>query len=252
MSPPVPEPASVPAAIRRVVVVIPVHDEADELAGALRAVAAAADAVDVPVDVTVVLDACTDASASIPGPDITVRVVDVRNVGAARRAGFVGRPTSDDVWFATTDADSRVPVVWLRRQLTVADGGADAVVGTVTPRDWAQWPGETGRRFDEDYRAPQRPGRHGHVHGANLGIRASAYAAVGGFPAVTSGEDVQIVESLDAAGHRVAWDTEAPVATSTRRVGRAPAGFAGALAELDDSPPPLPRPAVAGELTESA
>ncbi len=222
--------------ISSAVVVIPVHDEADELGGSLAAVAEAIAAVDIPVSVTVVLDACSDASASIPGPDIDVTVVDVRNVGAARRAGFLRHPAGDDVWFATTDADSRVPRDWLRRHLWLADAGADAVVGTVVARDWTQWPVHAERLFLADYRAEQRRDRHGHVHGANIGVRAAAYARVGGFAGVRSDEDVALVSALDAAGHSIAWDTEAPVATSTRRVGRAPAGFADALADIIELP----------------
>ncbi len=222
--------------IRGAVVVIPVHDEADELAGSLAAVADAIAAVDIPVRVTVVLDACSDASASIPGPDVDVTVVDVRNVGAARRAGFLRHRAGHDVWFATTDADSRVPRDWLRRHLWLADAGADVVVGTVVARDWAQWPVDAERLFDADYRAHQRLGRHGHIHGANIGVRATAYTGVGGFAGVRSDEDVALVAALDAAGHSIAWDTDAPVATSTRRVGRAPAGFADALAEIIDLP----------------
>ncbi len=109
-------------------------------------------------------------------------------------------------------------------------------MGTVVARDWAQWPVDAERLFDTDYRAQQRRGRHGHIHGANIGVRATAYAGVGGFAGVRSDEDVALVAALDAAGHSIAWDTEAPVATSTRRVGRAPAGFAGALAQIVDLP----------------
>jgi cellulose synthase/poly-beta-1,6-N-acetylglucosamine synthase-like glycosyltransferase len=224
------------ARVRSAVVVIPVHDEAEELGGSLAAVADAVAAVDVPVRVTVVLDACSDGSATIPGPDVDVTVVDAHNVGAARRAGFLRHRAGADVWFATTDADSRVPRDWLRRHLWLADAGADAVVGTVVARDWAQWPVDAERLFDADYRAQQRRGRHGHIHGANIGVRGAAYAAVGGFAGVRSDEDVALVAALDAAGHSIAWDTEAPVATSTRRVGRAPAGFADALADIIDLP----------------
>jgi cellulose synthase/poly-beta-1,6-N-acetylglucosamine synthase-like glycosyltransferase len=222
--------------IRAAVVVVPVHDEADELAGALTALAEAIETVDVPVAVTVVLDACSDDSASIPGADVGVCVVDARCVGAARRAGFAMHTAGDDIWFATTDADSRVPRDWLQRHVHLAALGADAVVGTVVPRDWEQWPGDAERLFDADYRARRRGGRHGHVHGANLGVRASAYTSVGGFPAVPADEDVGLVAALDAAGHAIKWDTDAPVATSTRRIGRAPAGFAGALAEIIELP----------------
>jgi hypothetical protein len=46
----------------KIVVVIPAHDEADRLPACLASVAAPADAVEFPVTVLVVLDACTDDS----------------------------------------------------------------------------------------------------------------------------------------------------------------------------------------------
>ncbi|MCP2193804.1 glycosyltransferase [Williamsia deligens] len=233
------------APIRRVVVVVPVHDEERELPGALDALAAASAEAGVPVDVTVVLDACSDGSHAVPGPGVRVVTVDLRTVGGARRAGFAGQPTDGDVWFATTDADSRVPLDWLRRQVDLANAGADVVAGTVVARDWEGWRSDAGQVFDAEYRVQRHPGGHGHVHGANLGVRASAYAAIGGFPQVAHDEDVHVVDALLAAGHTVCWGTETPVATSTRRHGRAPAGFADALVDLMD-PPEDARPAAPG------
>ena len=80
---------------------------------------------------------------------------------------------------------------------------------------------------------------HTHVHGANLGVRADAYQAVGGWGLhVMVGEDHELVRRLTAAGLTVTRDTDTTVVTSSRTVGRVPAGFATRLAQL--AGPPVP------------
>jgi len=119
-----------------------------------------------------------------------------------------------------------VPPDWLAAQLDARDRGADAWVGTVQVVDWTGLPGAVPDR----YRAAYEDGDpHRHVHGANLGIAAHAYRAVGGFPALETGEDVALVGRLDRGGHRVVRDRAHPVVTSARTEGRAPDGFAGHL-----------------------
>lgn len=104
--------------VLKIFVVIPAHNEQDRLPGCLASVKAAADRVDVPVEVVVVLDACTDGTArAVLG---MVRTVPVRakNVGLARAAGFASFTRPDPaVWFATTDADCLVPPYWLTNQV---------------------------------------------------------------------------------------------------------------------------------------
>ncbi|MDT5145052.1 MAG: hypothetical protein QOI79_4419, partial [Mycobacterium sp.] len=84
--------------------------------------------------------------------------------------------------------------------------------------------------YEARYRAEAR--RHQHVHGANMGFSSDAYWRVGGFAALASGEDVDLVERFDAAGYRIHWDDTLWVTTSDRRNGRAPGGFADHLAEV--------------------
>ena len=76
-----------PATIEWVGVVVPAHNEVELLPACLEALAVAAAAVDVAVDVLVVLDSCTDGSAQVRGRT-TATSVQARNVGVARRAGF--------------------------------------------------------------------------------------------------------------------------------------------------------------------
>ena len=63
-----------------------------------------------------------------------------------------------------------------------------------------------------------------------MGFRADAYWHVGGFRALATGEDVELVERFEAAGLRIHRDASLSVATSDRRDGRAPGGFAASSA----------------------
>ena len=215
--------------ITRFVVVIPAHDEVDTLPGAVASVAAAAAEVTADVEIVVVLDACTDGTEAAVPPGVATVVIDSHNVGCARLAGFAGQAVDESIWFATTDADSHVPPNWLSAQSMASATGADAFVGTVTPDDWSGWPADAASSFAESY--TDHDG-HRHVHGANLGFRSTVYLAAGGFAPLVEHEDVDLVSRLTAAGVAIAWSGQAPVSTSTRRIGRTPGGFAGALPDL--------------------
>ena len=220
----------------RAVVVVPAHNEATNLPACLRAVITAAACAPLVVRIVVVLDACTDDSRSLAGrygADVHFVEVDERNVGASRHAGFAYAQRSWDGgagdWYATTDADSRVDPDWLIRQLA-AD--ADVVLGVVRIGNWRSVPRDVMRRYLHAYRTKRRGREHGHVHGANMGFAAEAYRRIGGFAALESGEDVDLVRRFEEAGYRIARDDRLSVRTSARQVGRAPRGFAGHLRSL--------------------
>ncbi|MCH5643363.1 MULTISPECIES: glycosyltransferase family 2 protein [unclassified Gordonia (in: high G+C Gram-positive bacteria)] len=218
--------------IHSVTVVVPAHNERHTLRPCVDALCAAAAAVPVPVEIIVVLDACDDDSASVLGPGVTAVSIDAHNVGAARRAGFAATQRSGPTattWFATTDADSTVPEDWLCTHLDAAEAGTDAYVGTVTPDGFGQWPDDLEVRYLERY--SHRPG-HRHVHGANLGVRASSYVAVGGFRPLAVHEDVDLVDRLQALGSSITRCAAAPVRTSTRVASRVGEGFAAYLRKL--------------------
>jgi len=218
-----------------VAVVVPAHNESAVLPACLNSLLAAARDCPAPVTVVVVLDDCSDDSAALAGQygdDVHFIDVDERNVGAARAAGFgyagaVLRSELDQTCYATTDADTQVPPDWLSRQL---ESGADVVFGVVSVSQWRHFPLEVADRYQRRFESDE-PGHH-HVHGANMAFRASVYWAVGGFAGLASGEDVDLAQRLEAAGHRVFWDDELSVATSDRSTGRAPGGFADHLAEV--------------------
>ena len=73
---------------------------------------------------------------------------------------------------------------------------------------------------------------HRHVHGANLGVRASTYFKIGGFQAMTAHEDIDLIRRLEAADAHIQWCGRAPVVTSTRPDGRATDGFSAYLRRL--------------------
>lgn len=224
----------------RVVVVVPARDEEELLPRCLASVEVALAGVrplGVQGSVVVVADSCTDRTAEIATRAGAV-VVDAvcGRVGAARAAGVTTALALADadpsgVWLAHTDADSAVPRRWLLEQLRHAASGADAWVGTVRLADEADGePVPPERRAAVDrwvaaYAALLLPDRtHEHVHGANLGVRADAYLAVGGFDPVGLHEDRVLASRLRAAGHRVVTSTAEPVTTSHRWDGRLPEG----------------------------
>ncbi|MEN2741701.1 glycosyltransferase [Microbacterium sp. X-17] len=217
-----------------VLVVIPARNEESTLGACLESVAAARAAVPVPSTVVVVLDACTDGSAGVARrfPDVIVIERDHANVGRSRHDAVVAGlcastvPT-DRTWLAFTDADSVVPDFWLREHLDGA-AGSDAYVGAVVPR--LDELDEARRRA---WKRSHPPGATlGHVHGANLGVRADAYTRVGGFLPLFIGEDVDLVARLRAARYTIAESERHPVTTSGRLTGRAPDGYAAYLRGL--------------------
>jgi len=217
---------------QQIAVVVPAHNEAESLPACLRALTTAALCVPTPVHTVVVLDSCDDDSARLAGrygPDVHFVAVQAGNVGAARAAGFdhARTLTGDDssTWYATTDADSVVDTDWLIR-MTSFD--ADMVLGVVRVPTWRNLSPAVARRYLREYRA----GGPRHVHGANMGFRADAYWSVGGFRALASHEDVDLVDRFTKAGLWVHRDRKLSVATSDRVEGRAPHGFAEHLRGL--------------------
>ncbi|WP_405591439.1 glycosyltransferase [Streptomyces sp. NBC_01190] len=253
-----------------IAVVIPAHNEEALLPAALNAIAVAGrhpDLAGVRVVTVVVADSCRDRTAEVARRSgALVVTTNVRNPGRARAAGVgralraVGNPAdpavpadpadladpaasadpavaareTDGTWIAVTDADSVVPPHWLAYHLARAAEGWEAVVGTVSLPVTA--PASLAARHDVRYAATRpsdgSPWRHPHIHGANLGLTAAAYRAIGGFPPLHVGEDRALVAALDAGGHRVLRTEDCPVRTSARLRARARGGFGDHLAGL--------------------
>jgi glycosyltransferase involved in cell wall biosynthesis len=225
--------------IRQVAVVIPAADEEQRIGRCLLSVFAARSylyrtTAHVRVQVIVVLDGCQDATAAQAASfgDVRLVTIQARNVGAARRAGAGAALQSggspSELWLASTDADTQVPPGWLSYMVTESRRGAHLVLGTALPGPAL----DPAARADWLSRHHLREG-HPHVHGANLGIRGDAYLALGGWPPVPTGEDVELVRRAARTGHlRVTRTASIPVVTSIRRHGRAPRGFASYLGAL--------------------
>lgn len=135
----------------------------------------------------------------------------------------------DRCWLANTDADCEVPAEWLVSQLKFAEQGFEAVAGIIDVDSFVghqQWVEE---RFRLTYLV-RADGSHPHVHGANMGVRADAYLAAGGWSKIPSAEDHDLWNRLHLEGHMRVSDAALKVVTSGRRIGRAPSGFAETLA----------------------
>lgn len=221
-------------------VVIPAHREEELLGRQLMAVRAAVAraAREWPrafTTVTVVLDGCDDGTRDIVErvPEVAALSVAVHCVGAARAHGIerARRSTGsspEGTWIACTDADSVVPPHWLTTQLQLAARGADLVLGTVEP-EADQLDAVAYRRWLRRHYLSEG---HPHVHGANLGVRLSAYDRAGGFRSLPVGEDADLVRRLQSDGSRIVRTATHRVLTSARSQGRTPAGFASYLLEL--------------------
>jgi len=133
-----------------------------------------------------------------------------------------GRGHSTGVWLANTDADSVVPANWITEQVRLADHGADVLLGTVSP-DFA----DLSPRQIEAWNLRHDPEvANGHVHGANLGLRASTYLDSGGFAPIGEHEDVDLVVRCATRGARVEASNLFDVTTSGRSIGRTAGGYA--------------------------
>lgn len=239
--------------MRAVGVVVPARDEEayierclDSVVAALLAARAATPALQVAV--CVVLDRCTDATAARAGrvgAGVDVELVhndQPLTVGELRDRGLrrlLRRPSAcgpawvpGRTWLLSTDADTVVGRTWVLDQLRHAAAGADAVAGLADLADPAALSAAALRAYQQLLARGERPGGHAHVYGANLGVRADAYLAVGGFPAIAHGEDHGLANRLRAAGYRLVTATDGRVTTSARLRGRAGGGLADLLQAL--------------------
>lgn len=228
-------------------VVVPARNEEGAIEGCLASIERATAVLarwGIPTFVVVAGDSCTDRTVELAAEHLrgrrgTVIRLDAHNVGAARQAGMArllrrfAALSPRRLWLASTDADTVVPRQWLARQVRLAAAGWDAVAGIVAVEGWEGEHPDGRRRFERAY--DRRIGRleHGHVHAANLGLRASAYLAAGGFRPRRCGEDHDLWSRLDHPRLRRLRDPGLRVTTSARLDGRAAGGFSRDLAALD-------------------
>jgi glycosyltransferase involved in cell wall biosynthesis len=221
-------------------IVIPARDEQELLHRCLRSVQNARLMLPshVTSDLIVVTDQSTDDTFNIARDFVqgngTVVESQAGCVGAARALGAqralarYGGPRNR-CWLANTDADCQVPATWLQDQLSYANAGFSAIAGIIDVDSFAEHESFVSDRFRLSYLI-HPDGTHPHVHGANLGVRADAYLQAGGWHDLFTAEDHDLWRRLQSGRHKHVSDASLCVLTSGRRVGRAPLGFAGALA----------------------
>lgn len=236
-----------PLAVRAVIVAIPSRNEQERIAACVRSVRAAAQRVGDGVRVVIVVasDDSTDDTdiilESLADRHLVFWVRGVwRSAGGARRTAVAygssliqsDRLSWANVWIASTDADTTVPESWLADQLRFADVGYDAVAGLVDLTVDYDLSDELLAGFAAQYTVIGDS--HDHVHGANLGVRGSAYWAADGFPHVDLAEDHALWNELHRRKFRLVSPVDLRVSTSARLVGRAAGGFADTCAEIFD------------------
>ena len=180
------------------------------------------------------------ARALVAGVGI-VLTTQAASVGVARALAarvalhrYQGAP--ETCWLANTDADCEVPDTWLLDQVALAAAGIQAIAGIVGVDEFSEHRSHVARRFRETY-LTNADGSHPHVHGANIGVRADVYLRVGadGRPIETA-EDHDLWRSpLPGSGCEQRSTARLKVMTSGRRLGRAPHGFAEALAAHNEA-----------------
>lgn len=237
-----------------VAICIPARDEAERLPRLFAALDRLIVPPETALTLCLLLDGCTDASE---GPiaayratgrhPLIVGIVDraAANAGRARdRAMRLGLASvgQGDAILLTTDADSLPAPDWVTA-MTAALEQADLVVGDVVRSGRGGNPDQDRieRHYANLYALRRRidpvaweaPAVHHHASGANMGLRATTYVALGGFVALARGEDARLVDDAARAGLRVRRDAASIVHTSDRRVGRVRGGLATTLCDLD-------------------
>ena len=228
-----------------VAVLIPARNEEALLGRCLESVIRAIDALPAAIRATIVLvsDCSTDRTAEIGyrfiGEYGSILHTRAGTVGTARSlaASYAIEQTTvplSRLWFANTDADCMVPPSWLLDQIHFAASGIEAVAGIISIDSFEEHGPEVPARFRTSY-SIHADGTHPHIHAANLGVRADRFVDAGGWANLKTGEDHDLWGRLTRTGVRLLSSAQLQVVTSGRRVGRAPSGFADALAAHNDT-----------------
>ncbi len=231
--------------LRHNAVLIPARDEEELLPRCLDSIISAISLLPrtVSCDIVVAVDSSTDRTR-----DIAEKIIRGYGEVVCTNAGVVGSARAcaartalaryagplNRCWLANTDADCKVPSTWLIDQLSLAAGNVEVIAGTVDIDTFAEHRLGVEELFRTTYLI-HPDGTHPHVHGANLGVRADAYVQVGGWAPLCTAEDHDLWNRLcraDCRRHSAAW---LKVMTSGRRAGRAPHGFAEALAAHNEA-----------------
>jgi glycosyltransferase involved in cell wall biosynthesis len=241
----------------RLVIALPVKDEAERLPACLQALddqEAGDDAA-----VLVLVNNSSDASVAIAREFATTArcrvvvedvVLDEANAhaGAARRIAMhkAADMAGEGGIVLTTDADGRVAPDWLHANLAAIRAGADAVAGRalIDPVEEVLIPvplveadarecryagllDEIGSAIDPDPADPWP--RHDEHSGASIAVTVEAFRRAGGIPDMALGEDRAFFRSLRRIDARTRHALDVRVIVSGRTEGRAKGGMADTI-----------------------
>ncbi|WP_428332826.1 glycosyltransferase [Novosphingobium sp.] len=236
-------------------IAIPAHDEADRIGACLTAIAGQRDIEPEDGTVLVLANNCSDDTARIARGFAHVDVIEHRfdpgagSAGAARRLAMAQARelVRDDGVLLTTDADTVPDPDWVATMLAAfSDNRVDLVAGRVSA-NWDEMQHHPAMALEigalewrycnllpliEDAidPLPHNPApRHAQQCGANIGIRAGMFDAIGGVPDVAVGEDRALIEAVLSRDGGVRHATAPHVVASARIDGRAQGGMATAL-----------------------
>ncbi len=241
----------------RIVVAIPVRDEAALIGDCLRALALQEGSAK--ADILLLVNNSTDGTADIaralrPTLPCGLHVLEhtfgpaQANAGHARRLAMskAAMLTDPGGVVMTTDADGCVAPDWLAANLEALRNGADVVCGraVIDPVDALRIPGHLHEddelevyyttqldriacMLDPDPSDPWL--RHTEESGASIAVRRDTFLAAGGVPAVRSGEDRALVDALRRIDARIRHDPDITVSVSGRTNGRAAGGMADTI-----------------------
>ena len=241
----------------RIVVAIPVRNEADHIGPCLRALARQQAAR--PDRVVLLLNGCTDGTEAriqeaARSLDLDITIVKRKLHGARATAGFARRLAlhhaasglaAHDV-LMTTDADGQVAPDWVALNLEWLRRGTDAVCGRaeIDPADALLIP---QRLHEDDARECRLAGlldqlaclidpdpndpwpRHTESSGASIAVTVAAFRRAGGIPPVPSGEDRAFIGKLRQLDARIRHAPSVTVTVSGRTHGRAAGGMADTI-----------------------
>jgi Glycosyl transferase family 2 len=244
--------------VPRIVVAIPIHNEAEYIEDCLAALARQ-DHGD-PFEVVALLNNCSDDTARIARGLASSLPYELHireswldpaavNAGVARRMAtqFALSLAGQNGIILTTDADGKVATNWIAANIAAIDAGADVVAGmaVLDDRDADALPDRLliddekevtfGALLDEidcllDPDAADPWPRHTQHSGASIAVRAGFLASAGGVPAIPLGEDRGLFTRLRHIDAHIRHAKEVTVTVSGRAVGRAKGGMADTIA----------------------
>jgi hypothetical protein len=242
---------------RKIVVAIPVRNEADRIVPCLQAIEAQqATRAD---KVILLLNNCTDDTADrirAIAPLLTTPCATIQRslYGAEATAGFArsvalrhaAAGLSDEDILITTDADGTVDPMWMSENLHAINHGAEAVCGQadIDPAEAHLIPAhlhqddvrecrlnamldEISSLLDPDPHDPLP--RHTQEAGASIAVTVGAWRRAGGMPPVPTGEDRAFIENLRRVDARIRHARAVRVTVSARAIGRAAGGMADTI-----------------------